>query len=148
MKYIAIFDDEFLKNFRLYDGGLTLVMYDEGMATRAVRLFPIQHHTFTSVDGQSAYLTQGHIDAMLEYERNEILKNMMGMFADNFDQEWKKKYFTETLKHIQYKNWNPVPDGVVRIKGERLYGNKTDSEVIDEWLSEVKNEKENGEKEC
>lgn len=146
MKYIAIFDDEFLKNFRLDDGGLTLVMHDEAMATRAVRLFPIQHNTVTSVDGQSVYLSQGHIDAMLEYERNEMLKNMMGMFADSFDQEWKKKYFTETLKHIQYQNWKP--DGVVRIKGERLYGNKTDSEVIDEWLSEVKNEKENGEKEC
>lgn len=145
MKYIAVFDDGSLKNFRLDDGGLTLVMHDESMATRAVRLFPIQCNVLTSVDGQSVYITQGHIDAMLEYELNEVLKRMT-FSPDSFDQEWKKKYSAETLKHIQYKNWKP--DGVVRIKGERLYDNKTDSEVIDEWLSEVKNEKENGEKEC
>lgn len=77
MKYIAIFDDEFLKNFRLDDGGLTLVMYDEAMATRAVKLFPIQCNTFTTVDGRSVYLNQGYVDAMIEYERNEAIKRII-----------------------------------------------------------------------
>lgn len=83
MKYIAVFDDESLKNFRLDDGGLTLVMHDEAMATRAVKLFPIQRNTFTTVNGQSVYLTQGHIDAMIEYERDERIKNHLKNLFDN-----------------------------------------------------------------
>ena len=75
MKYIAVVDDAFLKNFRLDDGGLTLVMLDKSMLTRAVKLFPICHSTFTAVDGQSIYLTQGHINALLEYERDVYNKN-------------------------------------------------------------------------
>lgn len=83
MKYIAIFDDESLKNFRLDDGGLTLVMHDKVMATRAVKLFPIKQNTFTTVDGRSVYLNQGYIDAMVEYERNEAIKRIITKLEGN-----------------------------------------------------------------
>ena len=76
MKYIAIFDEDLLSNFRLDDGGLTLVMKDKREATRAVRLKPIIKPTVVKEDGESAYITQGHIDSMLEYEAKEHAKRI------------------------------------------------------------------------
>lgn len=69
MKYLAIVDDDFLKNFRLDDNGLTLVVQDRVGAERGVRLKPLKANVFVkAADGQSAYLTRGHVDAMLDYE--------------------------------------------------------------------------------
>lgn len=70
MKYIAVFDDYFLSNFRLDDNGLTLVMNDKYGSTRAVRLEPLISETLVFDNGKSVYLTKDHIDALLEYERN------------------------------------------------------------------------------
>lgn len=47
MKYIAIFDDSMLSNFRLDDGGLTLVMTDKKGFNRAVSLKPVIRPTLT-----------------------------------------------------------------------------------------------------
>lgn len=71
MKYIAIFDEELLSYFRCDDNGLTLVLNDEKGFTRAVRLKPIVKPTVVREDGESVYITQGHIDSMLDYEQRE-----------------------------------------------------------------------------
>ena len=42
MKYIAVFDDEFLSNFRLDDNGETLVLTDKRGYTRVVKLLPYE----------------------------------------------------------------------------------------------------------
>ena len=75
MKYIAIFDEEVLSHFRC-DNGLTLVLNDESGFTRVVHLKPIVRPTVTREDGESVYITQGHIDAMLAYEQKEHLSRI------------------------------------------------------------------------
>lgn len=83
MKYIAVFDDSFLSNFRFDDEDkLTLVLTDKNNGTRSVRLKPVIRPTITTEEGESLYLTQGHIDAMLKYEElvgiKEAIDNIMG----------------------------------------------------------------------
>ena len=75
MKYLAIFDDEFLSNFRRDDED-TLVLDDRAGATRAVKLKPLRHPTITREDGETLYLTQGHIDCLLRYEAEERFKRL------------------------------------------------------------------------
>lgn len=72
MKYLAIVDDEFLKEFRLDDGGLTLVVHDETTGTRAMSLKPLHRPVLVLQTGDSLYLTQGHIDALVEYEDKKV----------------------------------------------------------------------------
>ena len=75
MKYIAVFDDDFLSNFRLDDEDkLTLVLTDKNNGTRAVRLKPIFKPTLIFEDGISGYLSQGHIHAMVKYEEMNNIK--------------------------------------------------------------------------
>lgn len=73
MKYLIVVDDNFLSNFRLDDYGLTLVVNDKADCTRAMPLKPIKTPTITFQTGDTLYLTQGHIDALLEYEQQQSL---------------------------------------------------------------------------
>ena len=84
MKYIAIFDDSLLSNFRLDDCGLTLVLTDKAGLTRAVILKPVIKPTITLNNGESVYLTQGHIDAMIDYEKKETTKSFIEEFNKKF----------------------------------------------------------------
>ena len=79
MKYMAIIDDAMLANFRLDDDGLTLVVTDQGGANRAMRLKPLQRPVIAMTNGESAYLTQGHIDAMIAFERSQIVYELDGI---------------------------------------------------------------------
>ena len=72
MKYLAVFDDGFLSNFRLDDCGLTLVLTDKRGATRAVKLTPLERPMLTITEGNSVYLTQAHMDALMEYEQHAM----------------------------------------------------------------------------
>ena len=77
MKYLAVIDESFLSNFRLDDNGLTLVVQDKVGFTRAMRLKPIKAPTVTTTKGESVYITYGHIDAMIEYEKQESIKAVL-----------------------------------------------------------------------
>lgn len=76
MKYIAVFDDDFLSNFRLDDNGLTLVVGDKRGYNRAVRLKPLIRNVLTSEHGASVYLTQDHVDCLLKFERERMMEKM------------------------------------------------------------------------
>ena len=70
MKFIISVDDNFISNFRRDDEDrLTLVVTDKNGLTRAVRLKPLQKPVLTFPNGESIYLNQEHIDALLEYEK-------------------------------------------------------------------------------
>ena len=87
MKYIAVFDDNFLSNFRLDDNGLTLVMGDKRGYDRAVRLKPLIRNIITMEHGESVYLTQDHIDCLLQFEREQMKKKMWEDVLRSFDDE-------------------------------------------------------------
>lgn len=85
MKYIAVFDDDFLTDFRLDDNGLTLVMTDKGGATRAVKLEPLIREILVFDNGKSCYLNRDHIDALIEYERNIEVKKAVTRLIASFE---------------------------------------------------------------
>ena len=55
MKYMAIIEDSKLKKF-----------LEEGVEVK-----PIEKPIVVITNGNSAYITQGHIDAMIEYEQRQ-----------------------------------------------------------------------------
>lgn len=75
MKYIAIVDDMFLFDFeRKGTDTLTLIVGDKKGNNKRVRLKPVIKPTLTLEDGQSFYITEGHIQAMREYEEMATIK--------------------------------------------------------------------------
>lgn len=98
MKYIAIFDDDMLSNFRLDDEDkLTLVLTDTTNSTRAVRLKPIIRPVLTVTEDcggsatNSIYLTEGHINAMKKYEGIKTIKEFLDEQMNSFGIELKEK---------------------------------------------------------
>lgn len=80
MKHIIIIDDEMLSNFRIDDNGKTLVVKDRADATRAFNLIPLAKPLVVKEDGEKAYLTQGHIDCLIDYERNQAIERAINSF--------------------------------------------------------------------
>lgn len=81
MKYIAIFDDNFFD-----DDELTIIALDKNGVMHKIPLKPLASYTLTIPDGQSIYLTQGHIDALMEYEKQVTIKNAVEQFNKTFDE--------------------------------------------------------------
>ena len=89
MKYLAIVDDEFLSNFRVDVGypphsDMFLIVKDEKLCTRGIRLKPLPTEVLVTKDGKSVYLRQEHIDCLREMERKEmfvkVAQDMMNSF--------------------------------------------------------------------
>lgn len=80
MKHVIIIDDEMLSNFRIDDCGKTLVVKDKVGAERAFSLLPLGKPLVVKEDGEKAYLTQGHIDCLIDYERNKALERALKSF--------------------------------------------------------------------
>lgn len=99
MKYVAIIDDAFLENFRLDDNGQTLVVNDRSYSERALSLISLRKPLFIKEnDGKYAYITRGHIDAMREYEKQEMLRRQRETVIDSL------KLLNEMLKEGGYDN--------------------------------------------
>lgn len=81
MKYIAIIDDEELKNFRVDVDFKDIVMCakDKYDCTRGFKLIPLQKYVLVNEDGMSVYLNQFHIDAMRECEEKRIPDHLQGL---------------------------------------------------------------------
>lgn len=76
MKYIAIIDDEELKNFRVDVDVNNIVMCvkDKYDCTRGFKLMPLQREILTTVDGKSVYLQPYHIDAMKKCDAEMMMQ--------------------------------------------------------------------------
>lgn len=88
MKYMAVIDDNFLSNFRVDMSRigikpLVLVVKDERGYERGIELKPIGKEMIVTPDGESMYLTQKHIDAMIEMERKEMYQDAVRSIMDN-----------------------------------------------------------------
>lgn len=84
MKYIAILDDTMLSNFDLEnENGLILVVNDKNGVRRGVKLKPVVTNTLTTEEGESFYLTQGHIDAMKHYEEIITIKEAVDRMGES-----------------------------------------------------------------
>ena len=80
MKHVIIVDDEILSNFRVDDCGKTLVVKDKVGAERAFSLIPLGKPLVVKEDGEKAYLTQEHIDCLIDFERNKAIERAINSF--------------------------------------------------------------------
>ena len=73
MKWIAILDENFISNFRVDMDGVklpTMVVRDNAGFNRGISLKPLTKEMFITKDGESVYLSQNHIDRLMEMERD------------------------------------------------------------------------------
>ena len=88
MKYMAVIDDNFLSNFRVDMSRigikpLVLVVKDERGYERGIELKPIGKEMIVTPDGESMYITQKHIDAMIEMERKQMYEDAVKRFMED-----------------------------------------------------------------
>ena len=86
MKYIAIIDEHMLNDFELIHNGKTLVLEDKNGTTRPVEIKPIAKTMVVCEDGRNGYITQGHIDAMVEYEQKQQIESIQKDLAEMWQQ--------------------------------------------------------------
>lgn len=99
MKYIAIFDDEDLSNFRVdvrSNGEFSdkvLVLTDEASFTRGFELKPLQEAIVVSEEGNSAYLSQEDLNKLradFYYKLNmRHIKHLMNKLTDEIVEGYK-----------------------------------------------------------
>lgn len=80
MKHVIVIDDEMLSNFRVDDCGKTLVVKDKVGAERAFSLTPLGKPLVIGEGGEKVYLTQGHIDCLIDYERKQAIEKAINNF--------------------------------------------------------------------
>lgn len=80
MKHVIIIDDEMLSNFRVDDYGKTLVVKDRAGFERAFNLIPLAKPLVVKEDGEKTYLTQEHIDCLIDFERNKAFERVLNSF--------------------------------------------------------------------
>lgn len=83
MKYAIVIDEEMFSNFRIDDYGKTLVVKDKVGAERAFSLTPLGKPLVIKEDGEKAYLTQEHIDCLIDFERNKAIERAINFI--NYD---------------------------------------------------------------
>lgn len=70
MKYIAIVDENNLKE----------------ILERGAEVKPIAKTMFVNTDGKSVYISQGHIDVMVEYEQKQQIESIQKDLAEMWQQ--------------------------------------------------------------
>lgn len=86
MRYLLILEEDQYNYFEKVDGNLLEIYATDKNGTKHILdLRPIQREMVVMPDGASAYITQGHIDAMLEYEREQHFKEMCNRMNHSFD---------------------------------------------------------------
>lgn len=78
-------DDEILPYFRTDDNGTTLVLCDKRGFERGFKLVPLAKPIVADSDGRAMYLTQGHIDTLLDYEREKTFEQIIDSFSFDID---------------------------------------------------------------
>ena len=83
-KYLLIVDDFFLKDFERIDG-LNFYVTDKNGTRRTLVLKPLVKPVLVTVEGNSVYLEPGYIDAMIEYEREQHIKEICERMNHSLD---------------------------------------------------------------
>lgn len=77
MRYLLILEEYQYNDFQKVDGNpLEIYARDKTGIKRIFEVKPIQREMLVVPTGDSIYLTQGHIDAMLEFERVQHIKEI------------------------------------------------------------------------
>ena len=110
MRYLLILDESLYNDFQKVDGNLLeIYAIDQNGIKRTFDLRPIQREMVVMPNGASVYITQGHIDAMMEYEREQHIKEI----CDRMNHPERVPWYLSDLSYL-------TPEGVRRRLG--LYG--------------------------
>lgn len=86
MKYLIILNESQYNDFQKVDGNpLEIKVADKDGFYRLLDLRPIQREMVVMPNGASAYITQGHIEAMMVYEREQHIKEICDRMKHNLD---------------------------------------------------------------
>ena len=86
MRYLLILEESQYNDFEKVDGNLLeIYAIDQNGNKRIFDLRPIQREMVVMPNGASVYITQGHIDAMMEYECKQHVKEIYDRMKHNFD---------------------------------------------------------------
>lgn len=86
MRYLLILEEYQYNDFQKVDGNpLEIYARDATGIKRIFDLRPIQREMVVTPNGASVYITQGHIDAMMEYEREQHIKEICDKMNHNLD---------------------------------------------------------------
>lgn len=83
MRYLLILDDQYVKKYE--DGTPYVTVVLEDYLTIKLIVTPLQREMLVVPNGASAYLTRGHIDAMMEYECKQHIKEIVDGLNHNLD---------------------------------------------------------------
>lgn len=86
MKYLLILEESQYNYFEKVDGSpLKIKIADKDGVDHLFDIRPIQREMVVVPNGASAYITQSHIDAMIEYEREQHIKEICDKMNHNLD---------------------------------------------------------------
>lgn len=86
MRYLLILEEYQYNDFEKVDGNpLEIYARDKTGIKRIFDVRPIQREMLVMPNGASAYLTQGHIDALMGYEREQHIKEIVEKMNNSLD---------------------------------------------------------------
>ena len=85
MKYFAIIDEK-VEGYSGFSESKPRLYVHRGQRTNEIACVPIQKPIVIFENGVAAILTQGHIDALLTYEREQALKQMCESMINNLEE--------------------------------------------------------------
>ena len=106
MKYLIVISDIQLNDFQKVDGNpLEIKVADKDGSYHILDARPIQREMLVMPNGGSAYITQGHVDAMMKYEHEQHIKEIVDKMNHNLDgiNEFKLPYHAPLLTPEEIK---------------------------------------------
>ena len=86
MRYLLILEEHQFNDFKKVDGyPLEIKATDKNGVDHSFVVRPIQREMVVMPNGASAYITQGHIDAMICYEREQHIKEICDKMNHSLD---------------------------------------------------------------
>lgn len=86
MRYLLVLEEHQYNDLQKVDGNpLEITVTDKNGKNQILDLRPVCREMVVMPNGASAYITQGHIDAMMVYEREQHIKEICDRMKHNLD---------------------------------------------------------------
>jgi len=109
MKYIAVIDGDKMDGYSGFSEEKPRIYVHRGQRSNEIACFPIQRPLVIFENGVAAILTQGHIDALLTYEREQALKRMCESMKNNLEEVNNEGDNLSNFNTIESKNEEEQP---------------------------------------
>lgn len=86
MRYLLVLEEHQFNDFQKVDGyPLEIKATDKNGVDHLFVVRPIQREMVVMPNGSSTYITKGHMDALMEYEREQHIKEICDRMTHNLD---------------------------------------------------------------